>query len=237
MIPAPNHSAPCSTRSPTADSVVRSMAVERLADVNCADGRRPSSGDFGPTGSGSSQRSMGSSCEGPRVGRHPPGPAPVPCAGWWEDTRPDTVGPIEHALRQLDRVRGGMDGRRPTAIGGRPPTGRRERSSPVRPVLHPLRSRRRGGRRGCRDARTVGMVSDDWLDVRLIEPVPVTAASRSAGLFVVGSRCWSDRSTNLEGLLVVLDAETGAEVVVIDRPAPVTAVAFGDDGRPCWRGR
>jgi WD40 repeat protein len=90
------------------------------------------------------------------------------------------------------------------------------------------------------DASTLEQVgtASPWLTFGLVEPVPVTAASRSAGLFAVGKQVLDGTpdDPDPEGVLVVLDAGTGAEVVRLNHPVPVTAVAFADDGRTVLAG-
>ncbi len=65
--------------------------------------------------------------------------------------------------------------------------------------------------------------------------IPPGAASRSAGLFAVGATVPAGQENldvaDARGLLVVLEAATGAEVFRVARPGGVTAVAFDPDGQ------
>ncbi len=97
---------------------------------------------------------------------------------------------------------------------------------------------------------TLDNVGDGVDDLRfeLDEPLPATAASRRAGLFAVGtdlpSQCLLDQPTRYDcpddveskGILVVLDAATGAEVSRVERSSRVTAVGFDSDGRTLLAG-
>jgi DNA-binding SARP family transcriptional activator/WD40 repeat protein len=214
-------------------------AVQRLPDNNCAglaiqrrigpDGLR----EFATVDGQVLSNDLGTGV----VTNH--GPAPAPCAGWWEDAETGYRSASSSTLSEhwtqadggpwtfVDRALSG-GALEPVVVNGR--------------VLHAQSFIRfaPAAEVAVVDAVTLEKVgtASDWLTFGLIEPVPVTAASRSAGLFAVGKQVLDGRvdDPDPEGVLVVLDAETGAEVAVVNRPAPVTAVAFADDGRTVLAG-
>lgn len=86
-----------------------------------------------------------------------------------------------------------------------------------------------------------GFVPDLVLDEDGSAADPVTASSTADGLFAIGGRPSGAGDGSGIGLLVVLDARDGTEILRVRRPTPVTAVAFdrmprvvvvgGEDGR------
>ena len=217
--------------------------IERLADPRCADGlsigRR-----IGPDGlrefATVDGQLVSKDLETGITTNH--GPAPDPCAGWWEDSETgyrsaassslaeNWIASVDGSWTFVDRPQSGR-ALEPVVVNGRVLYAQSFiRFAPAVEVA-------------VVDALTlekVGMADlEDQLAFGLAEPVPVTAASRSAGLFAVGKHEVVDTVTDDPdhvGVLIVLDAESGAEVARVERPAPLTAVAFTDGGRTVLAG-
>ena len=205
-------------------------AVERLEDVNCYDEaqRRRLSDDgrweFGVVGSDALRKDLVSG----EVTRR--SAAPVPCAGWWEDVETGRrwanspsfsghwVGSDSGGWTEIERRRSGGY-LVPNVVDDRLLFGQGQPiESGARPYVDVV----------VVDATSLEPVASAVPELTWdlsIDPEPVSAASRSAGLFAVGADV-ADGS----GLLVILEAATGAERFRVERPGRVTALSFGADG-------
>ena len=214
-------------------------AVERLPDPNCAGQiiqRR-----IGPDGlrefATVDGEALSKDLETGVVTNH--GPAPQPCAGWWQDAE---TGYRSAASSSLSTQWTASEEGPWTLVDGREPGGALEPVVVNDRVLYAQDFIRfaPAAEVAVVDASTLEQVgpASPWLTFGWVEPVPVTAASRSAGLFAVGKQVLDGGpdDPDPEGVLVVLDAETGVAVARVNRPAPVTAVAFANGGRTVLAG-
>jgi DNA-binding SARP family transcriptional activator len=163
------------------------------------------------------------------------GTAPVQCAGWWQDaqtgTRWVTTGSLaQHWIGSPDE---------PWRLVDRPDSGGSLVAEPVHGRFLFGQGDQGGAEAVVVDAENLEAVGPAAIDLdfdlfdTFVGRLPAAAGSEAAGLFAVAR---ARPSVAAGGLAVVLDAATGTEVFGVERPDPVTAIAFAPDGRTLFVG-